>query len=224
MSFAGLTYLAIFLAEFVFALPLPHLYRVTPVSAPIVEGGPSRSPPRDAAPQPAPPPAHAPGGGLPHFPIMPAILISGLPLLLATYIATTRFSDYRHHTFDIFVGSALGITAGFVGWRWYGAWCCAGGEGRVYGLAAHMARRSHRRASKDVTAGEVGGDVDTDADVEDEAAAALASKGYSGLEHDHGHSQERGYRQEQEYGQEERQPARERLRPSRSPSSHSRTA
>ena len=223
MSFAGLTYLAIFLAEFVFALPLSRLYRVTPVSAPIVEGGPSRSAPRDAAPQPAPSPAHAPGGGLPHFPIMAAILVSGLPLLLATYIATTRFSDYRHHTFDIFIGSALGIAAGFVGWRWYGAWCCAGSEGRVYGLAARMARRSHRRASKDATAEEVGREVNTD--VEDEAAVALASKGHAGPEHGHGHSQERGHRQgQEEYGQEERQPARERLRPSRSPSSDSRTA
>lgn len=207
MSFAGLTYLAIFLAEFVFALPLPHLHRTTPVSAPIVGDGSSRSPPPD---EPAPPPAHASGGEtpLPRFPIMAAILVSGLPLLLAAYIASTRFSDYRHHAFDILAGSVLGIFAGVVGWRWYGAWCCAGGEGRVYGLAARMARQRHRRASRGIAAGGVGGDVYTVVDVEDEADAAAAGKGHS--EPEQGHGRERERRPEREYGQGERGPARER--------------
>jgi hypothetical protein len=137
VSFAGLTYLAIFLAEFVFALPLPHLASQDPVSAPIVGNGtgqPRRSSYASAAP--------VVGGGenpqergtpLPKFPIMGAILICGVPVMVAMYIATTRFSDFRHHGTDILCGSILGILSAFLGWRWYGAWTtCAQGDGRVY--------------------------------------------------------------------------------------------
>jgi len=150
VSFAGLTYLAIFLSEFVFALPLAHLSNKTttpmPMSAPIVgsrhpedEGVAARVENRETP--------------LPRFPIMAAILICGIPLLLAMYIASTRYSDYRHHTFDILAGSILGIFAGVVGWRWYGAWCCASGEGRVYALAAHL--RSGGTVVEDVEEGKM---------------------------------------------------------------------
>lgn len=138
MSFAGLAYLSIFLAEFVFALPLPHLSRATaPISAPIVEQPdpemPSSSNSRTVAV--SPPSRKEREAPLPQFPIMVAILIVGIPIMIAMYIASTRFSDYRHHAFDIFAGSALGIASAWLGWRWYGAWTCAvHADGRVYNL------------------------------------------------------------------------------------------
>jgi len=139
VSFAGLTYFAIFLAEFVFALPLPHLSRVTaPISAPIVDGE-TTSPSGPRAEEAVPPPLPRPVSReeretpLPRFPIMAAILIVGIPIMIAMYISSTRFSDYRHHPFDILAGAALGIGAAWLGWRWYGAWTCAvHAEGKVY--------------------------------------------------------------------------------------------
>ena len=62
---------------------------------------------------------------LPRFPIMLALLICAVPVLLAGYIGSTRFSDFRHHAGDVIGGSLLGAVAGVMGWRWYGGWSCA---------------------------------------------------------------------------------------------------
>jgi hypothetical protein len=136
VSFSGLTYLAIFLAEFVFALPVPGLSK-PPVSAPMVDNGlgsvrsnsyTSSRPVITGAET-----SQERGTPLPKFPIMGAILICGVPVMLAMYIATTRFSDFRHHGTDILCGSILGILSAFLGWRWYGSWTIAEqGDGRVY--------------------------------------------------------------------------------------------
>jgi len=136
-SFAGLTYLAFFLAEFVFALPLPYV----------------GSPPTSAPTTDAPVEGDARSRGiegeragvvkgetsLPRFPVMLAVLVCGIPVLIAAYISSTRFSDFRHHGFDILFGGALGIGAAMLGWRWYGAWCCVkslyeGERSRVRGV------------------------------------------------------------------------------------------
>ena len=42
-----------------------------------------------------------------------------IPICTATYIATTRFSDFRHHAFDIFFGSLLGIILSWASFRMY---------------------------------------------------------------------------------------------------------
>ena len=88
---------------------------------------------------------------MPRFPIMLVILLCSVPVLLAMYIASTRFSDFRHHTFDILSGSLIGLFGAGAGWRWYGAWCCAGGDGRVYGLDRGLKRRDSaaRRPAED---------------------------------------------------------------------------
>jgi hypothetical protein len=162
VSFAGLTYLTIFLAEFVFALPLPHLSsRASPVSAAIiVDSGTAEhrlaSPSRPTAQ--AQQEREAP---LPRFPIMGAILICGIPFLTAMYISSTRYSDYRHRAGDIIAGSILGIASAWLGWRWYGAWTmCAQAEGRVYGFV-------HRGASAKRT------DVDQKQGIREERVMAV---------------------------------------------------
>jgi hypothetical protein len=131
-----LTYLAIFLAEFVFALPLASV-ATRPTSTPIARRAAARATDgQENAPEDEG--INTTSGdhetSMPRFPIMAMILICGIPVLIATYVASTRFSDFRHHPFDILFGSSLGIFAAIGGWRWYGAWCCAGGEGGVYGL------------------------------------------------------------------------------------------
>ena len=42
-----------------------------------------------------------------------------IPLCAATYIATTRFSDFRHHPFDILFGAVLGIVVSWASFRMY---------------------------------------------------------------------------------------------------------
>ncbi|TGZ81001.1 acid phosphatase/Vanadium-dependent haloperoxidase [Ascodesmis nigricans] len=133
MSFAGLTYLSIFLAEYLFSLPLPHLS--SPLSFPIARNPShynnhhhSRSRPRSS---------HPPTSTdlLPRFPIMTAILLCSIPVLLAFYISATRYSDFRHHPVDIVAGAGIGVVAAVMGWRWYGGWCCVVGSGEgVYML------------------------------------------------------------------------------------------
>lgn len=46
---------------------------------------------------------------------------------MATYVASTRWSDYRHHGFDVLFGSAEGMVCACVGWGWYGVFSCRRG-------------------------------------------------------------------------------------------------
>lgn len=47
------------------------------------------------------------------------LVLAIFPLCVAVYISATRYSDFRHHGFDIIVGSLMGILAAWVGFRWY---------------------------------------------------------------------------------------------------------
>lgn len=67
----------------------------------------------------------------------PLLLLFAVPMLLAGYIATTRYSDYRHHGVDIVLGSLLGVGTAALGWTW-------SGSRSVYGV------RECRRYSKAV--------------------------------------------------------------------------
>ncbi|KAI5969981.1 hypothetical protein CANMA_001021 [Candida margitis] len=52
---------------------------------------------------------------------MGLLLVSGLPIVFAAYIALSRTQDYRHHFFDIAFGSLLGIVfAWFSHWKYFG--------------------------------------------------------------------------------------------------------
>ncbi|KAJ5151558.1 hypothetical protein N7492_009853 [Penicillium capsulatum] len=47
------------------------------------------------------------------------MIIAFVPTATAFFIAASRWANYRHHTFDILFGSAMGITFAWVGFRMY---------------------------------------------------------------------------------------------------------
>jgi hypothetical protein len=42
-----------------------------------------------------------------------------IPIGAAIYITSTRFTDYRHHGWDLIFGSLIGITTSWFSFRWY---------------------------------------------------------------------------------------------------------
>lgn len=42
-----------------------------------------------------------------------------IPISIATYVASSRYSDFRHHGFDIIFGSLLGIASSSISFRMY---------------------------------------------------------------------------------------------------------
>ena len=42
-----------------------------------------------------------------------------IPISVATYVAATRYSDFRHHGFDIIFGSLMGIVSSSISFRMY---------------------------------------------------------------------------------------------------------
>lgn len=63
----------------------------------------------------------------PKFPQMLSFAIVSIPMWVAIYIASTRWSDYRHHGFDVLFGSFEGIACALIGWSWYGVYSCRRG-------------------------------------------------------------------------------------------------
>lgn len=128
VTFAGFFYLALFLSS-KFAVRLPSLLARFPsqngpspsaYSATTSSGAPSgdsttlgkRSPTlsaqqektfRDEA---AAPPLYL-------------LLLPLIPICIATYISSTRFSDFRHHGFDILFGAVLGIMFAWISFKMY---------------------------------------------------------------------------------------------------------
>ncbi|KAI9761391.1 MAG: hypothetical protein M4579_001041 [Chaenotheca gracillima] len=47
------------------------------------------------------------------------LVIAVIPVATAAYIASTRYSDFRHHGFDIIFGTLIGIVFAWFGFRWY---------------------------------------------------------------------------------------------------------
>ena len=52
-------------------------------------------------------------------PPMYLILFPSIPIGAAIYISSTRYSDFWHHGFDVFVSAGLGILTAWLGFRWY---------------------------------------------------------------------------------------------------------
>ena len=42
-----------------------------------------------------------------------------ITMCAAIYVSSTRYSDFRHHGFDIISGAILGIASAWLGFRWY---------------------------------------------------------------------------------------------------------
>lgn len=98
VAFAGLTYLSLFLAS-KFTVTIPYL---APVSRDAV------SPTRAASQREtaAAPPLHL-------------LVFVFIPLGAAIYIASTRFTDYKHAGFDVLFGSVEGIVSAWFAFRLY---------------------------------------------------------------------------------------------------------
>lgn len=47
------------------------------------------------------------------------LILPLIPISLATYVASTRFSDFRHHGFDILFGSFMGSIISYISFRMY---------------------------------------------------------------------------------------------------------
>lgn len=47
------------------------------------------------------------------------LVLALIPIATAMYISSTRFSDFRHHGFDILFGSLLGFASAWFAFRWY---------------------------------------------------------------------------------------------------------
>jgi len=128
MSWSGLLYLTLFIcSKFAIAIPfLPPSSYNQDASRTAVENRQSLSLPthevhddssttsltRDAAPvvpirnQAAAPPVYG-------------LILAFLPIFIATYICSTRYSDFRHMGFDILFGALIGIATSWFSFRWY---------------------------------------------------------------------------------------------------------
>lgn len=149
VSFAGMTYLALFLcAKLAVAIPFLNYHNLGGVQPEI----PAR---RQAA---APPT---------YLIIMPLI-----PICLAIYVSSTRYSDFMHHGFDIISGAALGIVSAWLGFRWYhmpinrgGGWAWAPRSydrafGKGFGVLTYVNNEEVvRNGGNDLEHGQLGGDA-----------------------------------------------------------------
>ena len=116
-SFAGLTYLTLFLcAKFAISIPFlaPAAYnrRTTPafrdIHHPKGAGSTDRTFTEEVAPrnQAAAPPVYL-------------LILAFVPIATAFFISASRWSDYRHHGFDIIAGAFIGLFFAWFAFRWY---------------------------------------------------------------------------------------------------------
>ncbi|MCJ1342739.1 hypothetical protein MMC31_000928 [Peltigera leucophlebia] len=119
-SFAGLTYLTLFLCS-KFAIGIPYL-----PSSSRADLDPSYALPEslkhDKSPLSTTPDSNThkvllrrQAAAPPTYLIVPAFL----PIAVAIYISSTRYTDFRHRGFDIIIGALVGIMSAWVGFRWY---------------------------------------------------------------------------------------------------------
>ncbi|OCK76683.1 acid phosphatase/Vanadium-dependent haloperoxidase [Lepidopterella palustris CBS 459.81] len=132
LSWAGLLYLTLFLcSKFAIAIPFlpPTPYAPNPTHHALA---PSLAPSLLALPNPNHPtktPSNSsttsstdlstPLRNRAAAPPIYILLLALIPLCAAIYISSTRYSDFRHHGFDIFFGSFIGITTAWFSFRWY---------------------------------------------------------------------------------------------------------
>jgi PAP2 superfamily len=95
-----MTYLTLFLAS-KFSITIPYL-------APRAFGGHNK----DLGPN---TPLRSQAAAPPVF----LLIITLIPICAAIYISSTRYSDFRHHGFDILFGALMGFVCAWFAFRWY---------------------------------------------------------------------------------------------------------
>lgn len=132
LSFAGLTYLTLFLcSKFAIAIPFLATNNATANASlhstqrgsielppPLNENGTSQpsGPLNPSLPLPSPTPALRNQAAAPPTYLL---IIALVPMAVATYVSSTRYSDFRHHGFDILFGVLMGFLLGWFAFRWY---------------------------------------------------------------------------------------------------------
>ncbi|KAF2471951.1 PAP2-domain-containing protein [Lindgomyces ingoldianus] len=131
-SWAGLLYLTLFLAsKFAVAIPFLPPRPFSTNGAFTSAASPSNLRPKSILPTHVKPPIDSTLSG--HTPPENIVLIRNhaaappvytlvvilVPIGSAIYISSTRFTDYRHHGFDIIFGSLIGIVCAWFSFRWY---------------------------------------------------------------------------------------------------------
>ncbi|EAS27657.3 PAP2 domain-containing protein [Coccidioides immitis RS] len=102
MSFAGLTYLSLWLcAKLAITIPFLSVASLQEVEQPNLNKSPVSLRNRGAAPPTV------------------LVLLVFVPIVAATYIASSRWADSRHFAFDILFGALLGIAFAWLGFRLY---------------------------------------------------------------------------------------------------------
>lgn len=114
VSFAGLVYLSLFLAA-KFSVTIPFL-----APAPFQEHTtqPGIGGLRDTGSQSHQPPRTSPRSQAAAPPIHLFVFVF-IPIGAAIYIASTRYTDYKHHGFDVLFSSIEGSLCAWFAFRWY---------------------------------------------------------------------------------------------------------
>ncbi|KAL8696027.1 MAG: hypothetical protein Q9201_007860, partial [Fulgogasparrea decipioides] len=123
-SWAGLLYLALILAsKFQITVPylLPFSYTATSTSSSVfrvnakITPNTHSSPISSISPTKNPAPLRTQSAAPPTY----LLILPLIPICAAVYISSTRFSDFRHHGFDILFGSLMGSVISIFSFRLY---------------------------------------------------------------------------------------------------------
>ncbi|KAI4265176.1 MAG: hypothetical protein L6R38_009604 [Xanthoria sp. 2 TBL-2021] len=167
-SFAGLTYLALYLAS-KFSITVPYLlpFSYTSSSSSNTTFANDQKPTRPDSSSPTlPTPSSStqrhqtPLRSQSAAPPVYLLLLPFIPICLAIYVSSTRYSDFRHHGFDILFSSLMGIVLSWFSFRMYhlpirrgGGWSWGPrSEGKAFGtlLGTGGYRETGRKRDDDV--------------------------------------------------------------------------
>lgn len=115
VSFAGMTYLTLFICS-KFALRVPYLLSYSHSSTlSNVFSAPNDSPPASEHNPSTITSIRHQSAAPPVYLLIPALI----PIGAAVYISSTRYTDFRHHGFDILFGAILGFVLAWASFRLY---------------------------------------------------------------------------------------------------------
>ena len=160
-SFAGLTYLALYLCSKL-RFSIPYLLPYSHSSEAIAAGTAFSSDTNSSNDKEAVAYRHQAAA-----PPLTTLILPLIPVGLAVYISSTRYSDFRHHGFDIIFGALMGFVFAWTAFRLYhmpirraAGWSWGPrGEGRAFGIGvgvegyglADSVRRRNEVVDKDVS-------------------------------------------------------------------------